>query len=47
MFAGGLTNVKVDLTFTDTATGAAKTYHNSQGSAFRPIQDTTAFSTCP
>ena len=47
VFAGGLTNVQVDITVLDTATGAAKTYHNPQGAAFQPIQDTSAFSGCP
>jgi hypothetical protein len=46
-FAGGLSNVQVDLTVRDTTTGAVKTYHNPQGAAFRPIQDTRAFSGCP
>jgi hypothetical protein len=47
VFAGGLTNVKVAITVTDTATGAKQVYHNPQGVAFQPIQDTSAFSTCP
>ena len=47
VFAGGLTNVQVDLTVTDTLTGAVKHYVNPQGTAFQPIQDTSAFSTCP
>jgi len=47
VFAGGLTNVEVDLTVIDTTTGDSKTYHNPQGQAFQPIQDTGAFSTCP
>jgi Leucine-rich repeat (LRR) protein len=46
IFAGGLTNVQVDLTVTDTATGTTRTYRNPQGAAFQPIQDTRAFSTC-
>jgi hypothetical protein len=46
-FAGGLTNVKVVITVTDTATGQSKTYRNPQSTAFLPIQDTSAFSTCP
>ncbi len=32
---------------TDTQTGAVKTYDNPQGTAFRPIQDSSAFATCP
>jgi hypothetical protein len=47
VYAGGLTNVKVRLTVTDTRTGAVKTYDNPQGTAFRPIQDSGAFATCP
>lgn len=46
VFAGGLTNVKVDWTVTDTTTGAAKVYANPQGVAFQPVQDTGAFP-CP
>lgn len=46
IFAGGLTNVQVDLTVTDTAAGTVRTYRNPQGAAFQPIQDTRAFSTC-
>ena len=47
VFASGLTNVAVDLTVTDTKSGAVKTYSNPMGQAFQPIQDTGAFSTCP
>jgi hypothetical protein len=46
VFAGGLTNVRVVTTVTDTQTGAVKTYTNLQGAAFKPIQDTNAF-LCP
>jgi hypothetical protein len=46
-FAGGLTNVNVILTVTDTQTGAIRTYTNPQRAAFEPIQDTNAFATCP
>lgn len=46
-FAGGLTNVRTVLTVTDTTNGMVKTYVNPQGTAFQPIQDTSAFSTCP
>lgn len=42
VFAGGLTDVNVVLTVTDTQTGNVKTYTNPQGTAFRPIQDTNA-----
>ena len=47
VFAGGLTNVQVTMTVTDTKTGTVKTYNNPQGQAFQPIQDTNAFATCP
>jgi hypothetical protein len=47
VFAGGLTNVDVTLTVKDLQTGAVKTYVNPQSTAFQPIQDTSAFSTCP
>jgi hypothetical protein len=43
VFSGGLTNVRVRMTVTDTVTGAEKVYTNPQGTAFRPIQDTEAF----
>jgi hypothetical protein len=46
-FAGGLTNVRVLLTVTDTMHSATKAYINPQGIAFQPIQDTGAFATCP
>ncbi len=47
VFAGGLTNVEVEVTVTDSQTGASKIYQNPQRRAFRPIQDTEAFATCP
>jgi streptogramin lyase len=47
VFAGGLTNVEVTLTVTDTQTGAVKTYINPANTAFLPIQDTAAFASCP
>ena len=46
VFASGLTNVQVGLKITDTLTGAVATYNNPQGTAFQPIQDTSAF-VCP
>jgi hypothetical protein len=46
VFAGGLTNVQVDLFVRDTTTGIVKTYHNPQSAAFRPIQDAAAFNGC-
>jgi hypothetical protein len=36
----------VVLKVTDTQTGQVKTYVNPQGTAFAPIQDTSAFA-CP
>jgi hypothetical protein len=49
VFAGGLTNVRVLLTVTDTGVSPAKAkaYINPQTTAFQPIQDTLAFATCP
>lgn len=47
VFAGGLTNVLVEMTVLDTRTGRAKTYVNPQLTEFDPIQDTVAFFTCP
>jgi hypothetical protein len=47
VFAGGLTDVQVELTVSDTLTGAVKTYTSPGGTAFLPIQDTGAFATCP
>lgn len=47
VFAGGLTDVNVTITVTDSQTGAHQNYTNPQGTAFLPIQDTAAFSTCP
>ena len=43
VFAGGLTNVRVVLTVTDTANGAVRTYNNPQGAPLVPLQDTGAF----
>jgi len=47
VFAGGLTNVQTTITVTDSNTGVVKTYTNPQGTAFQPVQDTSAFATCP
>jgi hypothetical protein len=46
VFAGGLTNVEVVMTVTDTETGEQRVYANPLGTAFLPIQDTGAFA-CP
>jgi hypothetical protein len=47
VFAGGLTNVEVRLRVTDTVSGGFKEYLNPLNTAFRPVQDTNAFATCP
>jgi hypothetical protein len=47
VFAGGLTNVKVTMTVTDVQAKTTKTYHNPARTTFQPIQDTSAFATCP
>lgn len=47
VFAGGLTDVRTVITVTDTQRNAVKTYVNPQGRPFQPIQDTSAFATCP
>ena len=47
VFAGGLTNVKVTMTVTDIQTQAKKVYQNPPRTTFQPIQDTSAFATCP
>ena len=47
VFAAGLTNVNVVITVEDTLTHAVMTYTNPKGTAFKPIQDTSAFATCP
>ena len=41
------TNVRVQITVTDTLRQVSKQYTNPQGTAFKPIQDTGAFATCP
>ena len=47
VFAAGLTNVRVELTVTDTASGQSKTYVNPQNTPFAPIQDTLTLTVCP
>jgi streptogramin lyase len=47
IFAAGLTNVKVDLTYTDMSNGIVVMKHNGLGTPFAPVQDTEAFKTCP
>jgi hypothetical protein len=46
VFATGLTNVEVTLVVTDTQSDITKTYVNTLGVPFAPIQDTSAFE-CP
>lgn len=46
VFAGGLTNVEVDLQVTDTLTGKVRSYKNPLVTQYQPIQDTGAFATC-
>jgi hypothetical protein len=43
VFSGGLTDIEVEVRVTDSSTGYTKIYHNPQGSAFQPVQDTGAF----
>lgn len=47
VFVGGLTNVAVTITVTDTASHTQKIYQNPAGTPFAPIQDTAAFAACP
>jgi hypothetical protein len=47
VFAGGLTNVRVTISVTDTQNGDVRTYVNPINVPFQPIQDTAAFATCP
>lgn len=44
VFAGGLTDVAVEMTVVDVRTGAARNYVNRLGRPFRPIKDTKFFS---
>jgi hypothetical protein len=46
VFAAGMTNVSVELTVTDTNTGAVRRYTNPSGTPFAPVLDTSAFD-CP
>jgi len=47
VFAGGLTNVEVTITVTDTLTGLSHQYVSPAQTTFEPIQDTSTFKTCP
>lgn len=46
VYAGGLTDVGVDLEVVDTATGAVRHYVRDRGTPFGTIRDTRAFATC-
>jgi hypothetical protein len=47
VFAGGLTDVAVQFTVKDIGTDISTVYSNPANTAFQPIQDTSAFATCP
>jgi len=46
VFFSSTTNLGLDVTVTDTATGVTRTYVNPLGRAADPIQDTSTFTTC-
>ena len=43
VFAGGLTDVGIDLEVIDTVSGQRRAYHNDLGDAFTPVRDSLAF----
>jgi hypothetical protein len=47
VFGGGLTNVATTITVTDLQTGSVRVYLNPLNTPFQPLQDSSAFSTCP
>lgn len=47
VFFAATTNVEFTLTVTDTQTGKVKVYFNPLNQAAAPVQDTSAFATCP
>jgi hypothetical protein len=47
VFAGGLTDVDVELEVRDSVTGKGVTYRNAQGQPFAQIRDTSAIDACP
>lgn len=47
VFAGGLTDVEIEMKVVDTHTGIIRRYNNPADTPFQPIQDTDAFATCP
>ncbi|HKD17605.1 MAG TPA: hypothetical protein VKG23_07020 [Thermoanaerobaculia bacterium] len=46
-FGAGLTNVAVSTIVQDLQSATMKTYTNNFGTSFPPVQDTSAFRTCP
>jgi hypothetical protein len=46
VFGGGLTDVGVTITVTDSSTRAVKTYTSAKGKLFQTFADTSAFG-CP
>jgi CSLREA domain-containing protein len=46
VFLSGLTDVEVEVTVEDTATGLTRSYRHARGKPFAPILDTDAFATC-
>jgi plastocyanin len=47
VFFAATTNVQFTVTVTDTSNGQSKTYNNPLNQAAQPVQDTSAFATCP
>jgi hypothetical protein len=47
VFIAGLTDVETEVQVCDSFTGQLNVYTNAQGVAFKSIQDTSAFATCP
>ena len=47
VFIGGLTDVELTVEVTDTQTNQTNEYDNDPHTPFQPVQDTSAFLTCP
>jgi hypothetical protein len=47
VFAGGMTDLAVTLTVTDTQTGVVQVYESPLGTGFRTVRDPRAFESCP
>lgn len=47
VFAAGVTDVEFTITVTDTKTRTVKTYNNVFFTPFQPVNDFSAFATCP